>query len=51
MKSQLKLEYKHGNYFNNLATRGITFFIVSKPAVGETISKTVPTHFSKDPAA
>ena len=41
--------YRQGNYCNNLETRKIQFFIVSKLAVGETISKTVLPHFSKDP--
>ena len=48
MKSQLKLGiYRQGNYCNNLATKAIPFFIVSKSSVGKTISKTVIPHFSK----
>ena len=43
--------YKQGNYCNNLATRVIPFFVVSKLSVGEIILKTVPTHFSNDPVA
>ena len=37
------------NYCNNLATRVIPFFIISKSSVDETISKTVAPHSSKDP--
>ena len=48
MKSQLKLGiYRQGNYSKNLAIKAIPFFIVSKSAVGETISKTVLPYFSK----
>ena len=43
--------YRQGKYCNNLATRVIPFFIVSKSSVGETILKTVLPHFSKDPVA
>ena len=43
--------YRQGNYCNNLATRVITIFIVSKLSVSETISKTVLPHLSKDPVA
>ena len=42
---------RQGNYCNNLATRAISFFIITKPSVGETISKTVLPHFSMDPIA
>ena len=48
MKSQLKLGiYRQENYCNNLATKAIQFFIVSKSTVGKTISKTGIPHFSK----
>ena len=48
MKSPFKLGiYRQGNYCNNPATRAIPFFIVSKSAVGETISKPVLPQFSK----
>ena len=40
-----------GKYCNNLATLVIPFFIVSKSSVGETVLKTVLSHFSKDPVA
>ena len=47
-ESQLKLGiYRQGNYCNNLTTKAIPFFIVSKSAVGETISKLALPHFSK----
>ena len=42
---------RQGNYFNNMATRVIPFFIVSKSSSGETISKTVLPHFTKDAVA
>ena len=48
MKSQLKLGiYRQENYRSNLATREIPFLIVSKSAVGETISETVLIYFSR----
>ena len=43
--------YRQGKYCNNLATRVIPYFIVSKSSVGKTILKTVLPHFSKDPVA
>ena len=43
--------YRQGKYCNNLATRVIPFFIVSKSSVGETILKTVLPHLPKDPVA
>ena len=46
-----KTPFRQGNYCNNLATRVIPFFIVSKSSVGETISKAILPHFSKDPVA
>ena len=48
MKSQLKLGiYRQENYRSNLATREIPFLIVSKSAVGETISETLLIYFSR----
>ena len=43
--------YRQGNYCNNLASKVIPFFIISKSSVDERISKTVLPHFSKDPIA
>ena len=45
----IKVPYRQGNYCNNLATRIIPFFIVSKSSVHEIILKTVLPHFSKGP--
>ena len=42
---------RQGNYCNNLATRAIPFFIVSKSSVGETTSEAFLPHFSKDSVA
>ena len=47
----VNVNYRQGNYCNNLATRAIPFFIVSETSVGETILKTVLPHFSKDPVS
>ena len=41
--------YFDRNYYNNLATRVIPVFIVSKSSLDETISEIVLPHFCKDP--
>ena len=48
-RTSIKQYNRQGTYCNNLATKVTPFFIVSKSSVGETISKTVLPHFSKDP--
>ena len=45
LKSDSSASVRQGNYWNNLATRVIPFFIISKSSVGEAISKTVLPHF------
>ena len=41
--------HRQGKYCNNLSTRVIPFFVVSKSSVGETILETVLPHFLGTP--
>ena len=41
VRELLMRSYRQGSYCNNLKTRVIPLFIVSKPSVSETISKNI----------
>ena len=51
LNSAKEKNYRQGNYCNTLATTKIPVFVVSILSLGETFSKTVLPHFSKNPGA